>query len=90
DIAQAKVVSANPVNNTPHVLDGTVRAITVVGNTVIVGGNFEQVREAGSGKKAVKRHNLFAYDIRTGKISTAFTPKVDGTVHALQPGTKGA
>ncbi|GAA4224924.1 hypothetical protein GCM10022254_05570 [Actinomadura meridiana] len=87
DIAQSKVVSANPVSNTPNVLDGTVRAIAVVGNLVVVGGNFEQVREAGSGKKTLKRHNLFAYDIRNGKISTAFVPKVDGTVHALQVGT---
>ncbi|MEU9841458.1 hypothetical protein AB0C69_19780 [Actinomadura sp. NPDC048032] len=87
DIAQPAVVSANPVNITPHVLDGTVRAITTVGNWVVVGGNFEEVREAGSGKKTIKRHNLFAYDIRTGKISTAFVPKVNGTVHALQPGS---
>jgi hypothetical protein len=89
DIAQAKVVSANPVNNTPHVLDGTVRAVAAVGNLVVVGGNFEEVKEAGSGKKTLKRHNLFAYDIGTGKISTAFVPKVDGTVHALQAGTSG-
>ncbi|MFA1545202.1 hypothetical protein [Actinomadura chokoriensis] len=89
DIAQPSVVSANPVNNTPHVLDGTVRAIAVVGSLVVVGGNFEQVREAGSGKTALKRHNLFAYDMKTGKISTVFVPKVDGTVHALQAGTSG-
>lgn len=89
DIAQPSVVSANPVNNTPHVLDGTVRAIAVVGDLVVVGGNFDEVREAGSGKKTVKRHNLFAYDIRTGKISTVFVPKVDGTVHALAAGTSG-
>lgn len=89
DIAQPKVVSDNPVNNTPHVLDGTVRAIAVVGNLVVVGGNFDEVREAGSGKKALQRHNLFAYDMRNGKISTTFVPKVDGTVHALQAGTGG-
>jgi hypothetical protein len=82
------VVSANPVNNTPHVLDGTVRAIAVVGSLVVVGGNFDEVREAGTSKK-LARHNLFAYDMKTGKISTVFTPKVDGTVHALQAGTGG-
>ncbi|MFD0851580.1 hypothetical protein ACFQ07_05085, partial [Actinomadura adrarensis] len=77
------------MNNTPHVLDGTVRAIAVVGDLVVVGGNFDEVREAGSGKKALKRHNLFAYSMSTGKVSTAFVPKVDGTVHALQAGTNG-
>lgn len=89
DIAHAKVVSDDPVNNTPHVLDGTVRAIAVVGDLVVVGGNFEEVREAGSGKPTLKRHNLFAYDMKTGKISKTFTPKVDGIVHALQAGTNG-
>lgn len=89
DLAQGSVVSANPVNNTPHVLDGTVRAVAVVGSLVVVGGNFEEVREAGSGKPTLKRHNLFAYDIGTGKVSTAFVPKVNGTVHALQVGTSG-
>ena len=37
DPAQPAVVSANPVDNTPHVLDGTVWALTVVGDTVVVG-----------------------------------------------------
>ncbi|NVI90335.1 hypothetical protein [Actinomadura sp. BRA 177] len=88
DIALPSVVSANPVNNTPHVLDGTVRAIAVVGSLVVVGGNFDEVRQAGTSKK-LARHNLFAYDMKTGKISTVFVPKVDGTVHALQAGTGG-
>lgn len=89
DIAHPQVVSANPVDSTPHVLDGTVRAIAVVGSTVVVGGNFEKVREAGSGKPTIARHNLFAYDMATGKVSTTFKPAVDGTVYALQSGTGG-
>ncbi|TDC97394.1 delta-60 repeat domain-containing protein [Actinomadura sp. 7K507] len=89
DIAQSKVVSDNPVNNTPHVLDGTVRTIAVVGSLVVVGGTFDEVREAGSGKKTLQRNNLFAYDMGTGKVSTTFVPKVDGTVHSLQAGTGG-
>ncbi|OLT29807.1 hypothetical protein BJF79_40320 [Actinomadura sp. CNU-125] len=89
DIAHSAVVSADPVDGTPHVLDGTVRAIAVVGSTVVVGGNFEQVREAGGGAKATARANLFAFDLSTGKISTTFVPKIDGTVYALQPGPDG-
>jgi hypothetical protein len=86
DIRQSAVVSANPVDSTPNVLDGTVRAVAVVGTKVVVGGNFEQVQEAGSNKPTIARHNLFAYDLKTGKVDTKFVPKVDGIVYALQSG----
>jgi hypothetical protein len=90
DIQQSAVVSANPVNTTPHVLDGTVRAIAVVDKKVVVAGNFEKVQEAGSGKPTISRHNIFSFDLSTGKIDTKFVPKVDGTVYALQAGTSGS
>lgn len=89
DIAHSSVVSADPVDATPHVLDGTVRAIAVVGSTVVVGGNFEQVRNAGQSAKPAARANLFSFDLATGKITTTFVPKIDGTVYALQPGPNG-
>src|SRR5689334_1708396 len=90
DIQQDAVVSTNPVDWTPHVLDGTVRAIAVVGTKVVVGGNFEQVQEAGSNKPVLARHNIFSFDTGTGKIDTKFVPKIDGTVYALQPGTSSS
>lgn len=89
DIAQSAIVSTNPVNWTPNVIDGTVRAIAVVGSKVVVGGNFEQVKEPGS-SKVIDRHNLFSFDSGTGKIDTKFVPKIDGTVYALQPGTSNS
>jgi hypothetical protein len=88
-IQQSAVVSANPVNWTPNVLDGTVRAIAVVGKTVVVAGNFEQVKEAGS-STTIARHNIFSFDSATGKVDTKFVPKVDGTVYALQAGDSGS
>jgi len=88
-IKQDAVVSENPVNWTPNVLDGTVRAIAVVGSKVVVGGNFEKVKQAGS-STTVSRHNIFSFDMSTGKIDTKFVPKVDGTVYALQTGTSGS
>lgn len=88
-IQQDAVVSANPVNWTPNVLDGTVRAIAVVGSKVVVGGNFEKVKQAGS-STTISRHNIFSFDMSTGKIDTKFVPKVDGTVYALQSGTSGS
>ncbi|MFI0351481.1 hypothetical protein [Actinomadura sp. 9N407] len=89
DMAHSAVVSTNPANNTPHVLDGTVRAIAVVGTRVVVGGNFTKVKEAGSGKPTIARANVFAFDAATGKIDTKFVPKVDGTVYTLETGASG-
>src|SRR4051812_5555671 len=89
DIQQSAVVSQNPVNTTPNVTDGTVRAIAVVGTKVVVAGNFEHVQNAGSSTN-IARHNIFSFDSKTGKVDTKFVPKVDGTVYALQPGTSGS
>lgn len=82
------VVSDDPVDYTPHVLDGQVEAIAVVGHTVVVGGDFSRVRGA-NGETKMSRHDIFAFDARTGRISERFTPRVDGTVLALTPGPSG-
>jgi hypothetical protein len=84
DTAQSGVVSTNPVDTTPHVMDGTVRAITVVGQTVVVGGDFSRVTDA-SGKTSYNRRNIFAYDLSTGQVQP-FAPAVDGPVLALASG----
>lgn len=85
---QSHVVSDNPADWTPNVLDGAVKAITSVGNKVIVGGTFTQV-QAASGGATLSRPHIFAFDQGTGKIDTHFVPKVDGTVYALAPGPNG-
>ena len=85
---QAHVVSADPADWTPDVLDGAVKAITSVGNTVIVGGTFTKVQAAGGGTTYSRPH-IFAFDQGTGKIDTNFVPKVDGTVYSLAPGANG-
>jgi Domain of unknown function (DUF5122) beta-propeller len=87
DTAQATVVSADPVDNTPHVLDGTVRAIAVIGGTAVVGGDFYRVRDA-SRQTIYRRANIFAYEIATGRI-LAFAPELDGAVYALAAGPGG-
>ncbi|HEY3686761.1 MAG TPA: hypothetical protein VGL93_27250 [Streptosporangiaceae bacterium] len=85
---QTRVVSANPAAWTPNVLDGAVKAITSVGNKIIVGGTFTKVR-AASGGAVLSRPHIFAFDQGTGKIDTKFVPKVDGTVYGLAPGPGG-
>lgn len=92
-VAHAKVVEADPVDNTPHVLDGIVNAIALVsdpvaGDTVVVGGAFSEVSDATRGS-AYGRDNLFAYDLRTGRIREDFAPGLDGPVHALAAGADG-
>jgi hypothetical protein len=78
---QDRVVNADPADFTPHVLDGRVNAIVIVGTTVVVGGSFTQVAEPGG--PTLARKNLFAFDAATGDISTGFAPGVNAKVFAL-------
>ena len=87
DMAQPAVVSANPVDFTPHVLDGTVWTLAVVGDTVIVGGSFTKVTDSGR-KQTYARKNVFAYGLSDGAVR-AFAPTVDGAVYALAAGPSG-
>jgi hypothetical protein len=87
DTAQAAVVSTNPVDNTPDVLDGAVFAFAQVGNSVVVGGTFAQVAPHGS-TIGTGRYSIFAYDLGTGAI-TGFNPRLDGPVSALAAGPNG-
>ncbi|MFI5936947.1 delta-60 repeat domain-containing protein [Actinoplanes sp. NPDC051494] len=84
DMAQSTVVSANPVDFTPHVLDGTVWALTVVGDTVVVGGNFTKVQDSAR-RTTYNRRNIFAYGLRDGVVRS-FAPQVDAPVYSLAAG----
>ncbi len=72
----------DPSNWTPHVVDGSVKALLRVGDTLIVGGTFSQVRDDES-NVILDRANIFALNARTGRISTTFTPSTDGEVSSL-------
>lgn len=84
DLAQPAVVSEHPVAYTPHVLDGTVWSMAVVGDTVVVGGAFTSVADS-SRRRTYARRNIFAFDLLDGAIRP-FAPAVDGTVLALAAG----
>jgi hypothetical protein len=77
-------VTADPVDWTPHVLDGNVRAIAVVGDTVVVGGDFTSVSDS-EGDSLYERWYLFAFSLSTGRV-LPFEPYIDGPVLALEPG----
>src|SRR3954451_15533482 len=87
DLAQPTVVSADPVDFTPHVLDGTVWSLALVGDTVVVGGSFTKVTDS-TGKTTYDRRNIFAYGLNDGAVRS-FAPTVDGAVYALAAGAGG-
>jgi hypothetical protein len=85
----ASVVSANPVDNTPHVLNGSVRAVAAVGSRVYVGGTFTTVVNAGTSMQ-LPRNYLFAFDRATRRVITDFVPALDGVVESIAPAPDGS
>lgn len=80
--AQASTVSSTPLRTAQ--INGVAVAQVVVGTTVYVGGAFTTARPAGAapGTSTVKRLNLLAYDLTTGKLKS-WAPKTNGEVRAL-------
>lgn len=81
--SQTTIVSGDPADWTPHVLDGKVNAIVQVGTRMVVGGTFTQVQEAGSNKPILNRSGIFSFDATTGKIDVGFNPSIAGETRAL-------
>lgn len=89
-----KVVSENPANFTPNVVNDSVvphsavYAIRQSGTTMYAGGTFHAVQNSSAVKathRLLTRRNLFAFSARTGEVRRRFTPDVNGPVWALQP-----
>ncbi|QNE23289.1 PKD domain-containing protein [Kribbella qitaiheensis] len=85
-VPQDRVVSDDPANFTPNVLNGSVKAILQVGNMILIGGDFTQI-QASTGGTVLTRNNLAAFDATTGAISTTFVPNPDGLVTTIIPST---
>lgn len=83
-----QVVSADPVDYTPHVTNGTVRAIATIGSRVYVGGTFTTVRNKGK-RAQLSRPYLFAFDRQTGTVLD-FSPSLDGVVESIAPAPDGS
>ena len=88
--AQPSIVSDNPANYTPNVLDGKVEAIAQIGGTILIGGTFTQVQENTAGAPVLSRGNIAAFDATTGAVSTSFVPSVDGEVTTIIPSGDGS
>lgn len=81
-----RVVSANPADFTPHVMDGSVNAITQVGNKIIAAGTFTSVSPRGTFgdiSDDVVRNRIFAFDATTGAIDPTFNPNLGGPARSL-------
>lgn len=81
------IVSDDPVDWTPHVLDGKVKSIVQIGSRVVVGGSFSRVQQPGGPE--VERANIFAFEVTTGALDAGFAPNVDGVVEALAAAPDG-
>ncbi len=87
-IQQNLVVSDNPANFTPHVLDGEVWSVAQVGTRIVLGGNFTQAQNNGSAT-VLTRNRILAFNRTTGTIDTAFNPNANNTVRSLEPAADG-
>ena len=74
--AHDHLVSADPADSTPHVVDGKVQAILPMGNRVYVAGSFTQVRNAGE-SRVIPRRGLFALDPATNRVDETFVADFD-------------
>lgn len=81
-------VSENPVNWTPHITDGRVWTMILVGDTVLVGGDFSSTTHAHS-RATIPRRNLMAFRLSDGKV-TDLRVNIDGPVWALAEGPDGS
>lgn len=79
-----RTVGEDPADWTPHILDGEVHALAVVGQTVVVGGDFTRVADSDLAQEYEREH-LFAFDLRTGAVLD-FAPDIDGMVLSLAAG----
>jgi hypothetical protein len=75
-VPQSQIVSQNPDDWTPNVLDGQVNSMATVDGITVAVGNFTQVEETGS-STVLDRHNIFAFD-STGHILDYFHPTPSG------------
>jgi len=82
----SEIVSTNPAEFTPDVLDGKVLAIAPIDtDLVVVGGDFTQVRDASG--VTMNLPYIFAFRRSTGLIETSFDPVLNNEVSSLVGGT---
>ena len=94
-VYQDKVVSANPADFTPHIIDPAhanfaVFSFAQIGDRIYVGGPFTQIQGA-SGGPVYTTSGLFAFDRNTGEIDVSGFgfPGVSGRITTLEASPDG-
>ncbi|MFV0460911.1 MAG: PKD domain-containing protein [Actinomycetales bacterium] len=77
-----QVVSDDPVGWTPHIMDGSVKSITQLGDTIYAVGDFTTVRQTWNSAD-ITRNGIFAFSATTGAIDMSFNPDIPGTVMSI-------
>jgi hypothetical protein len=85
---QGVVVSDNPVDDTPHVLDGRVYAVAKVGSKVVLGGTFTVARDHNNSNQQ-SRFRILSFDATTRRIDQTFVPQLNGAVNSLAADPSG-
>ena len=86
-ISQPHVVSEDPANFTPMVIDGggvshtETMALFQIGTTMFAGGKFALVQNSAQ-TQTLSRSNVFSFNASTGAINS-FAPSVDGVVWGI-------
>jgi PKD repeat protein len=80
---ETSLVTADPANYTPNVLDGKVESLVQIGGEIYAAGLFTQVQLPGNNKPILARTNVFAFDAATGVIDPNFDPTFDGEITTL-------
>lgn len=80
--AQTSVVSENPADFTPHVMNGSVQGITQIANKIVAVGTFTTVRQTLTSAD-ITRHGIFAFDASTGAIDMGFNPNLGGNANSV-------
>jgi hypothetical protein len=78
----ASVVSTNPADFTPQVMNGSVQGITQIGNKIVAVGTFTTVRQTVTGAN-ITRNGIFAFDATTGAIDMGFNPNLGGNANSV-------
>jgi PKD repeat protein len=83
-------VTADPLPTVQ--IDGVAWTQAIVGNTVYVGGEFQNARPAGAaaGTQLTPRSNLLAYNLQTGALITTWNPGANAEVREITASPDGS